>query len=265
MCVRAKEWLTDDKGALASFPLWTALPVAKEDSSASESSLSTGKVSSDPDIKAAESQSSVCTLPEDQQAEVRSGKNQPDVLSSQHCSSFPVSLDCTHIHLQHCSPNPASLPLHCPPPPPPPQPPSYIQSLAKSHFCHLEALSDPPAYTSAPVITQPPKGVGTARPPGSQSLNTSQSTQVLRRIQSFTSSTPGSGAASSIPNATHIYSQKLSRPTSAGQGNFYCSTCCCIKSDSLLCSHLVFAFLLQWSGEAVPVSSSQTQWELLGS
>ncbi|XP_028250486.1 tubulin polyglutamylase TTLL5 isoform X2 [Parambassis ranga] len=194
-----------------------SLPVAKEDSSASESSLSTGKVSSDPDIKAAESQSSVCMLPEDQQAEVRNGKTQPDVQSSQHCSSFPVSLDCTHIHLQHCSPNLASLPLHCPPPPPPPQPPSYIQSLAKSHFCHLEALSDPPAYTSAPVITQPPKGVGTVRPPGSKSLNTSQSTQVLRRIQSFTSSTSGSGAASSIPNATHIYSQKLSRPTSAGQ------------------------------------------------
>ncbi|XP_029350377.1 tubulin polyglutamylase TTLL5 isoform X3 [Echeneis naucrates] len=44
------------------------LPVAKEDSSASESSLSTGKVSSDPDIKAAESQPSVCALSEEQQA-----------------------------------------------------------------------------------------------------------------------------------------------------------------------------------------------------
>uniref|UniRef100_A0AAQ5XEH1 Tubulin--tyrosine ligase-like protein 5 n=1 Tax=Amphiprion ocellaris TaxID=80972 RepID=A0AAQ5XEH1_AMPOC len=147
-------------------------------SSASESSLSTGKVSTDPDMKATESQPSVRMLPEDRQAEVRTGKTQPDVQSSQHCSSFPVTLDCTRISLQHCSPAPASLPLHCPPPPPPPHPPSYAQSLAKSYF-----------WTS---------------------------TQVLRRIHSFTLSHP---SASSIPSATHIYSQKLSRPTSASQGN----------------------------------------------
>ncbi|XP_008281028.1 tubulin polyglutamylase TTLL5 isoform X1 [Stegastes partitus] len=187
-----------------------SLPVAKEDSSASESSLSTGKVSTDPDIKASESQPSVRMLPEDRQAEVRTGKTQPDVQSSQHCSSFPVTLDCMHISLQHCPPAPASLPLHCPPPPPPPQPPSYAQSLAKSHFCHSETLSDPPAYTSAPVITQPSRIMGTASSAGS----TGPSTQVLRRIQSFTLSHP---AASSIPSATHIYSQKLSRPTSASQ------------------------------------------------
>uniref|UniRef100_A0A3P8RMW4 Tubulin tyrosine ligase-like family, member 5 n=1 Tax=Amphiprion percula TaxID=161767 RepID=A0A3P8RMW4_AMPPE len=112
----------------------------------------------------------------------------------------------------HCSPAPASLPLHCPPPPPPPHPPSYAQSLAKSHFCHSETLSDPPAYTSAPVITQPQREMGTATSTGS----TGTSTQVLRRNHSFTLSHP---SASSIPSATHIYSQKLSRPTSASQGN----------------------------------------------
>ncbi|XP_027130412.1 tubulin polyglutamylase TTLL5 isoform X2 [Larimichthys crocea] len=192
------------------------LPVAKKDSSASESSLSTGKVSSDPDIKATESQPSVRAFPEDQQAAVRTGKSQPDIQSSQHCSSFPVTLDCTHIHLQHCSSNPTSLPLHCPPPPPPPlQPPSYVQSLAKSHFCHAENLSDPPAYTSAVVVTQPSRAIWTAVSTGS--VSTGQPTQVLRRIQSFTSSASNSGTASSIPSATHIYSQKLSRPTSAGQ------------------------------------------------
>uniref|UniRef100_A0A8C4ELA6 Tubulin--tyrosine ligase-like protein 5 n=1 Tax=Dicentrarchus labrax TaxID=13489 RepID=A0A8C4ELA6_DICLA len=119
MCVRAEEWLTDDKGAL--------------DSSTSESSLSTGKVSSDPDIKATESQPSVRSLPEDQQ-------------------------------------------------------------------------------------TVPPRAMWTAVSSGSSTVSTGQPTQVLRRIQSFTSSTSSSGAASSIPSATHIYTQKLSRPTSAGQG-----------------------------------------------
>ncbi|KAG7237241.1 hypothetical protein INR49_032574 [Caranx melampygus] len=195
------------------------LPVAKEDSSASESSLSTGKVSSDPDIKAAESQPPVRALSEEQQATVGTGKTQPDVQASQHCSSFPVTLDCTHINVQHCSPAPASLPLHCPPPPPPPQPPSYAQSLAKSQYCHSEALFDPPVYTSAPVVTQPSRTIRTAVSSGFNTISTGQPTQVLRRIQSFTSSTSSPGAPSSIPNATQIYSQKLSRPTSAGQVN----------------------------------------------
>ncbi|XP_074517677.1 tubulin polyglutamylase TTLL5 isoform X2 [Sebastes fasciatus] len=195
-----------------------SLPVAKRDSSASESSLSTGKVSSDPDITSAESQPSVRA--DHQQAAVRTGKIQPEVQASQHCSSFPVTLDCTHIHPQHCSPAPASLPLHCPPPPPPPpplQPPSYAQSLAKSQFCHSETLSDPPAYTPALVVTQPPRAMWTAVSTGTNTVCTGHPTQVLRRIQSFTSSTSSSGAASSIPSATHIYSQKHSRPTSAGQ------------------------------------------------
>ncbi|XP_035023314.1 tubulin polyglutamylase TTLL5 isoform X1 [Hippoglossus stenolepis] len=195
--------------------------VAKEDSSASESSLSTGKVSSDPDIKAAESQPSVRALSEEQQAAVGASKAQPDVQASQHYSGFPVTLDCTHVHVQHCSPAPASLPLHCPPPPPPPapQPPSYTQSLAKSQFCHPETLSVLPAYTSVPMVTKPPRVTWTAVSAGSNTVSTAQPSQELRRIQSFATSTSGSGAASSIQSATHIYSQKLSRPTSAGQVN----------------------------------------------
>uniref|UniRef100_A0A669EXW8 Tubulin--tyrosine ligase-like protein 5 n=1 Tax=Oreochromis niloticus TaxID=8128 RepID=A0A669EXW8_ORENI len=193
---------------------------------------------------ATDGQPAFCMLPEDIQAEVRMVKTQPEIQSSQHRSSFPVTLDCTHNHLQHCSP--ASLPLHCPPPPPPPQPPSYAQSLAKSHLCHSESLSDPPAYTSAHVVTQPPRVMWTAAPTGSNAATTGPSTQVLRRIQSFTSSMAGSAAASSVPSATHIYSQKLSRPTSAGQGNLFCTACWCFKSNSQRCSHLfLFVFLSQ--------------------
>ncbi|XP_037551299.1 tubulin polyglutamylase TTLL5 [Nematolebias whitei] len=186
------------------------------DSRASDSSLSTGRVSSDSDIKATESQKSASMIPSDQQTDVTTGKTQPDVQSSQHSSSFPLTLDCTHAHLQHCSPAAAFIPLHCPPPPPP-QPPSYAQSMAKSHFCHSETHSDPPAYTSAPIITQPPKVVQTATTTAPYTVTTGQSGQVLRRIQSFAPSTFSSGATASIPAITHIYSQKLSRPTSAGQ------------------------------------------------
>ena len=220
---------------------WAAPSVAKEDSSTSESSLSTGKVSSDPDIKAAESQPSVRALSEEQQAAVGAGKARPDVQASQHYSGFPVTLDCTHVHVQHCSPAPASLPLHCPPPPPPPapQPPSYAQSLAKSQFCHPETLFNLPAYTSVPMVTQPPRVTWTAVSAGSNTVSTAQPSQELRRIQSYATSTSGSGAASSVQSATHIYSQKLSRPTSAGQGKptatLLCAalTLCLIQSETL--------------------------------
>lgn len=208
--------------------------MAKEDSSASESSLSGGKVSSDPDIKATESQPYVRT--EDQQAAGRTGQIHPEVQASQHCSSFPLTLDGTHTHLQHCSTAPTSLPLHCPPPPPPLQPPSYAQSLAKSQFCHPETLSDPPAYTPALVVTQPPRAMWTAVSTGSNTICSGTPTQVLKRIQSFTSSTSSSGAASSIPSATHIYNQKLSRTTS-GQGKLSTLHCCC-SSHSLPFSHI---------------------------
>ncbi|XP_068607715.1 tubulin polyglutamylase TTLL5 [Brachionichthys hirsutus] len=176
-----------------------SLPGAKKDSAVSESSLSPGKVISDPDIRATSRQSSG-----DQQAPIRIGKTQLEIQSSQHCSSFPVTLDSTHPR----HPSSTSTPLQCPPPPA--QPPSYAQSLAKSHFCHAQTLSDPPAYTSASMASQP-ASTGSSRVP------VGEPTQLLRRIQSFTLSTHSSGASSSIPSATQIYSQKLSRPTSASQ------------------------------------------------
>ncbi|KAM9354865.1 tubulin polyglutamylase TTLL5 [Pholidichthys leucotaenia] len=187
-----------------------SLPVAKGDS---EPSLLTGKVNVHPDFKAGERQPSVGMLPEGQWAEGRAGRAQPDIQASQRCAAFPATLH--HIPAQCCPPTSGSLPLHCPPPPPPP--PSYAQSLAKSHFSRSEALSDPPAYTSSPVIMQPPRLPCVTASAHSGTPTAGQSAQVLRRIQSFTSSAPGSGAASSVPGATQIYSQKLSRPTSAGQ------------------------------------------------
>ncbi|XP_054597550.2 tubulin polyglutamylase TTLL5 isoform X1 [Nothobranchius furzeri] len=186
------------------------------DSSASESSFSAGKIGSDPDLRAAEIHPFVSRLPSDQQTEVTAGKSQPDVQSSQHSSSFPLTLNCSRVHLQHRSLAPTSLPLHCPPPPPP-QPPSYAQSLAKSHFSHPETHSDPPAYTSAPVITQPSKVIRTAASTASSTVTTGQFGQVIRRNQCFTTPTSSSGETSSGPAVIHTYNQKLSRPTSAGQ------------------------------------------------
>uniref|UniRef100_A0A1A8FJ60 Tubulin--tyrosine ligase-like protein 5 n=2 Tax=Nothobranchius korthausae TaxID=1143690 RepID=A0A1A8FJ60_9TELE len=186
------------------------------DSSASESSFSAGKIGSDPDLRAAEIHPFVSRLPSDQQTEIAAGKSQPDVQSSQHSSSFPLTLNCSHVHLQHRSLAPTSLPLHCPPPPPP-QPPSYAQSLAKSHFSHPETHSDPPAYTSAPVITQPSKVIRTAASTASSTVTTGQFGQVIRRNQSITTPTSSSGATSSGPAVIHTHNQKLSRPTSAGQ------------------------------------------------
>ncbi|KAJ0063116.1 hypothetical protein NL108_012575, partial [Boleophthalmus pectinirostris] len=188
-------------------------PLSKDDSSTSESSLSAGKVSSDPDTKVSVNQLS------DQCAAAKCGNNtQPDVQASQHRSNFPATLDCTFVHPS------STLPLHCPPPPPPQQPPSYTQSLAKSQFC--QADTDPPEYSSSPVLTQP--RVWTA-------ATTRPSTQGLRRVTSFTSPM----STSSIPSATHIYSQKLSRPTSAGQGKIFSPG---VSSSSKLKSNSVGTF-----------------------
>lgn len=195
------------------------MSVAKEDVSSSESSLAAVTVSSDPDIKASERQPAGRAPSEEQQTAVGTGRAQPDVQASQRGSSLPVTSDGAHVHVKHCSPAAASLPLHRPPP----QPPSYAQCLAKSQFCHPEALSDPPAYSSSPTVTQPQRVMWTAAAAAAASsaptaVTTVQSTQGLRRIQSFNSPTSHSGAPSSFPSATHIYSQKFSRPTSAGQG-----------------------------------------------
>uniref|UniRef100_A0A3B3U0M8 Tubulin--tyrosine ligase-like protein 5 n=2 Tax=Poecilia latipinna TaxID=48699 RepID=A0A3B3U0M8_9TELE len=194
------------------------LPVTKEDSRASESSLSAGKVCSDPNVKYSETQ--LLVLHSDQQAEVTASKTQPDVRSSQHCSGFSPSSDCANIHPQHCSPTTKSIPLHCPPPPPPPQPPSYAQSLAKSNFCHSETLSDPPAYTSAPVITQPPKVNRTPASTASNGASAVPPSQALRKIQSVTTPTTNSKTTFAVLSAMPIYSQTFSRPTSAHQGMY---------------------------------------------
>uniref|UniRef100_A0A8C9XUX1 Tubulin--tyrosine ligase-like protein 5 n=1 Tax=Sander lucioperca TaxID=283035 RepID=A0A8C9XUX1_SANLU len=154
----------------------------------------------------------------------------------------------------HCCPVPPSLPLHCPPPPPPLQPPSYAQSLAKSQFCHSETFSDPPAYTPTPVVTQPPRAMWTAVSTGSNTVCTGQPTQVLKRIQSFTSSTSSSGAASSIPSATHIYSQKLSRPTSAGQGKLSILHAVVYQIQDHVLTFVFCYSVCQLSGGALPVS-----------
>lgn len=198
------EWLTGDKGALDYFFFWTALTVSKEDSSSSESTPSTGKVSGETDSKATESQPAVC-LSEGQLTGFGHAKIHPQVHSSKRYSGVPATSDFPHINQQSCSISPSSLPRHRPPPPPlPPQPPSYAQSLAKSQFRQTE--------TPGPVYTPHP-------------------TQLLRRIPSSTALSSSSGAASSVTSAFHIYSQKLSRPTSAGQGKHFCPLAIFPKSE----------------------------------
>ncbi|XP_077395098.1 tubulin polyglutamylase TTLL5 isoform X2 [Festucalex cinctus] len=174
------------------------LAVSKDDSSLSQATPSTGKVSSDTDRKATESQPTVC-LSEGRLTGFGYAKIHPQVQTLQRRSSFPVTSDFPHIHHQSCSIFPSSLPRHRPPHLPlPPQPPSYAQSLAKSQFRHTETLND------SRVFTPPPVSMG-------------QPTQVLWRIPSSPAVTPSSGATSSFSGALHIYSQKLSQPASAGQ------------------------------------------------
>lgn len=209
MCVRGEEWLTGDKGALASF-LLSDSPAAKKYSGAAESSFATRKISSEPEVEAAGSRPSARTLSEDQQEAVTT---QPDIQAPQHCSSFPATLDAI-VRQQHRTTGSATLPLYCLPPPVPPKPPSYTQSLAKSQFCRSESPPEPPAYASSTVVTQPLKSPWT---PESSSVSNEHPNQVLRRIQSFTSSMSG-GAASNIPSTVQISSQKLSRPTSTSHG-----------------------------------------------
>lgn len=173
------------------------------------------KIGSDPDIKAAAG-----PLP-DQQSTVAA---KPEVQGSQHSSTFPVTLDSAHIHPHGDLSASASLPLHCPPPPPA-QPPSYAQSLAKSHYCRPEALSEPPAYSSpsssssSAAVAQSPRSLWTSIFAGAGAIS-GQPVQGFRRIHSSStsSSVSGSGAASSVPSATLTYDQKLSRPFSSGQG-----------------------------------------------
>lgn len=165
------------------------------------------KIGSDPDIKA-----TAGPLP-DQQSAVAA---KPEVLGSQHSSTFPVTLQ--HMYPQDDQSSSASLLLHCPPPPPA-QPPSYAQSLAKSHYCRPEAVTEPPPYSSpssAVAVAQSPRSLWTSIFTGASAISGSQPVQGFRRIHS--SSVSGSGAVTSIPSATLTYDQKLSRPFSSGQG-----------------------------------------------
>lgn len=166
------------------------------------------KIGSDPDIKASDG-----PVP-DQQSTVAA---RAEVQASQRSSAFPATFDSHHIHSQgdHQSAS-ASLPLHCPPPPPA-QPPSYAQSLAKSHYCRPETLSEPPPYSSpSSSLAQSPRSLWTSIFTGASGITGTQPVQGFRRIHS--SSVSGSGAVTSIPSATLTYDQKLSRPFSSGQG-----------------------------------------------
>uniref|UniRef100_A0A8C7PTL5 Tubulin--tyrosine ligase-like protein 5 n=1 Tax=Oncorhynchus mykiss TaxID=8022 RepID=A0A8C7PTL5_ONCMY len=197
------------------------LPMAKEGSSASESSTSEVKNSTD--------QASVVQPTADQPtgeqpaAALRSSK-QPEVQASQHSSSFPAALDCGHIHLQHYShPQnpPQSLPLHCPPPPPPSQPPSYDQSHFRLHSPRQPETPPQPQASvfssTSTLVPQPPRVIWAAARSGPTTVSAPPVSQVLRQVQSFTSTSSAAAASSSMPGAIHIYSQKISRPTSAGQ------------------------------------------------
>ncbi|XP_041703589.2 tubulin polyglutamylase TTLL5 isoform X1 [Coregonus clupeaformis] len=201
------------------------LPVAKEGSSASasESSLSEVRKSTD---QASVVQPTADQPTEEQPAAALRSSKQPEVQASQHSSSFPAALDCGHIHLQHYShPQnpPQSLPLHCPPPPPPSQPPSYAQSQSR---LHCPRQPEPPPQPQASVfssasslVPQPPRVIWAAARPGATTVSAPPVSQVLRQVQSFTSTSSSSAAAasSSMPGAIHIHSQKLPRPSSAGQ------------------------------------------------
>lgn len=199
------------------------LPVAKDGSSASASESSTSEVRNSTDQASVVPPTADQPTVEQPAAALRSSK-QPEVQASQHCSSFPAALDCGHIHLQHYShPQnpPQSLPLHCPPPPPPSQPLSYDQSHFRLHFPRQPETPPQPqasVFSSAStLVPQPPGVIWAAARPGPTTVSAPPVSQVLRQVQSFTSTSSAAAASSSMPGAIHIYSQKLSRPISAGQ------------------------------------------------
>lgn len=194
----------DDKEALASI-LLLDLPAAKKYSGCAEQTFATMKICRVSDAEAAVRGPSVSTLSEDQQEAVTT---QPEVQAPQHCPSFPAAIDSANSQQHRRSASSATLPLSRVPP----QLPTYAQSLAKSQFCYSECPPEPPAYTSTAVVSQPLRGPWTPVSTGNGHPN-----QVLRRIQSFTSSMSCRGA-SSIPSTMQLYSQKLSRPTSTIHG-----------------------------------------------
>ncbi|XP_057715877.1 tubulin polyglutamylase TTLL5 isoform X1 [Corythoichthys intestinalis] len=162
------------------------LTVAKEDSSSSSA-----------DCKVAESQAATEGFGR--------AKIHPQVTAYQCRSGFPAVSNFPPVPQRNCSIAASSVSGHRPPPLPP-KPPSGAQFWAKSYFCQPQALRDAPVYTPPPAST-----------PG-------QPTQVLWRIPSSKMFASSSAAASSITGALHIYSQKLSRPTCAGQVSKMCNS-----------------------------------------
>uniref|UniRef100_A0A4W5KL88 Tubulin--tyrosine ligase-like protein 5 n=1 Tax=Hucho hucho TaxID=62062 RepID=A0A4W5KL88_9TELE len=199
------------------------LPVAKDSSSASASESSTSEVRNSTDQACVVQPTADQPTVKQPAAALRSSK-QPEVQASQHSSSFPAALDCGHIHLQHSShPQnpPQSLPLHCPPPPPPSHPPTHAQSQFRLHSPRQPETPPQPQASvfslASARVPQPPRVIWAAARPGPTTVSAPPVSQVLRQVQSFTSSPSAAAASSSMPGAIHIYSQKLSRPTSAGQ------------------------------------------------
>ncbi|CAB1335183.1 unnamed protein product [Coregonus sp. 'balchen'] len=100
-----------------------------------------------------------------------------------------------------------------------PEPSSYVQSRLHSPR-QPEAPPQPQAFVFSSVSTlvpQPPRVIWAAARPGPTTVSAPPVSQVLRQVQSFTSTSSSSTAAalSSMPEDIHVYSQKLSRPTSA--------------------------------------------------
>lgn len=103
--------------------------------------------------------------------------------------------------------------------------------------------------------------------PGPTTVSAPLVSQVLRRVQFFTSTSFSSTAAplSSMPGAIHVYSQKLSRPTSAGQGKENTLDRCkmCSQLPVFLCPKTLmnnmFHSLLQQSEGSPPAGPDQIQ------
>uniref|UniRef100_A0A673ZJ37 Tubulin--tyrosine ligase-like protein 5 n=1 Tax=Salmo trutta TaxID=8032 RepID=A0A673ZJ37_SALTR len=99
--------------------------------------------------------------------------------------------------------------------------------------------------SASTLVPQPPGVIWAAARPGPTTVSAPPVSQVLRQVQSFTSTSSAAAASSSMPGAIHIYSQKLSRPISAGQGkplmnNILLDVWCVLSSQS-------FYGLRRWS------------------
>ncbi|XP_026879532.2 tubulin polyglutamylase TTLL5 isoform X3 [Electrophorus electricus] len=146
------------------------------------------------------------------QPEVGSCNTQANVLGSQHASCHPVAVDCEHIHLQHCFP-PSVLE-----PQPQAQPPPYVQPPPHPH---AEPQSKPhPSGSSSSTNPVQPSHVMWASS-NLRSTGSAATAEVLQRVHYSHSAQPSANGAviagTSNSSQINIHSQKLSRPSSAGQ------------------------------------------------